>query len=125
MVNRRIVHLFFCLLIKLDTVAYEFIAKLFDDELGLFCCNFSLCFRDFVELFLLLSSQVQNMSLGDDLTVFLCGDLLHKANNSIEHGSAFIKGGLFLLRADENKLGVFLASATLHLNECLHSKQLI
>ena len=65
------------------------------------------------------------MSLRDDFTVNLRGDLLHKANNSIEHGSAFVKGGQFLPRADENKLGVFLTSATLHLNECLHSKQLI
>jgi len=91
----------------------------------LFSGNFSFGFWDLKELFLLLPSQIQNMSLRGDFTFYLGGDLLHEAYNSIKHGSALDKGRLFFPRTDENKLGVFLAGAAFHLDECLHSEKLI
>ena len=103
----------------------EVCAELFYQDLGLLSCDFSFSRFDFVVLFLILDAQFQDVVFWHDFSLCLGGDFFHKVNHSAEHGFALFEGLTLLLGAHKDKLGVFLPCSALHLNESLHSEQLI
>ena len=122
---RLIIELLLCLIVKGYTFLNEICAELLDQKLSLLGCNFCLRPFDFKVFLLLLSSELQDMHLRNDLTLSFGRNFLHEIYHSVKHGLVLLEGVKFFPGANEDEFGVLLSGSSFHLDEGFDSQELV